>query len=739
MTPANRTPTPAPGRPGSRPPSLEEPTDPTGPLPPKLDQEGAQPRTPTGAEPGPERSTTAQQGEFLTTSQGARLQDTDHSLKAGRRGPVLLQDHHLREKITHFDHERIPERVVHARGAAAHGVFEGYGTAESVCRAGFLAKGKRTEVFTRFSTVVGSRGSMDTARDTRGFATKFYTDEGTFDLVANNIPVFFIQDGIKFPDVVHAAKPHPDREIPQAQSAHDTFWDFVSLHTEAQHHTLWFMGDRGIPRSFRMMEGFGIHTFRLANAEGETSLVKFHWKPTLGVHSLTWEEAQILGGADPDFHRRDLSDAIEAGAHPSWELGIQVFPDNEEQSFEGIDLLDPTKFIPEELAPVQPIGRMTLDRNPSNYFAETEQVAFNPGHLVPGIDVTDDPLLQVRLFSYVDTQLTRLGGPNFAQLPINRAHAPINDMLRDGYGQQGDYAGVAPYQPNSLDAGCPFMAGEADGAFTDLPVRVPEGLKERELSATFEDHYSQARLFWRSMTLIERDHIIDAYSFELGKCYENVIRERQLQCLANIDGELCSRVAAALGMAAPEPTVAADGESDGQVVTSGPLSQLGGTWPTDGRMIGIVVDPEDDNSGLLALHEKIVADSMTPLVIAPHGGEVAGVPVGRTFATAASVEFDALLLAGAPLTAPDARPSVDPKAGALGSGAIEPRVGKLIDECWRHAKAMGAWGEGRGALEAHTGSGGAGIVLGGEPFTVLGEIQSLLGGHRVWERFAPAS
>ncbi|GAA1490786.1 catalase [Brachybacterium sacelli] len=738
MTSAKNSPTPAPGRPSSRPPSLEEPTEPTGPLPPKPDQEGAEPRTPTGAEPGPERSTTAQQGEHLTTSQGARLRDTDHSLKAGRRGPVLLQDHHLREKITHFDHERIPERVVHARGAAAHGVFEGYGSAEPICRAGFLAKGARTEVFTRFSTVVGSRGSMDTARDTRGFATKFYTDEGTFDLVANNIPVFFIQDGIKFPDVVHAAKPHPDREIPQAQSAHDTFWDFMSLHTEAQHHTLWFMGDRGIPRSFRMMEGFGIHTFRLSNADGETSLVKFHWKPTLGVHSLTWEEAQLLGGADPDFHRRDLSDAIEAGAHPSWELGLQVFPDEPEQSFEGIDLLDPTKFVPEELAPVQPVGRLTLNRNPSNYFAETEQVAFNPGHLVPGIDVTDDPLLQVRLFSYVDTQLTRLGGPNFAQLPINRAHAPINDMLRDGYGQQADYAGVAPYQPNSLDGGCPVMAVAGADAFTDLPVRVPEGVKERALSATFEDHYSQARLFWRSMTPVEQDHIVDAYAFELGKCYENVIRERQLQCLANIDGELCARVAAALGMPAPGPTVPADDEGDGQVITSGPLSQLGGTWPTDGRMIGIVVDPDGENSDLLALHEEIVSASMTPVVIAPRGGEVAGVPVGRTLGTAASVEFDALLLAGAPLSAPDSRPSVDPKAGAPSSGEVEPRVGKLIDECWRHAKALGAWGAGRQALEAHTAPGGAGLVLGDDPFTVLGEIRSLLGAHRVWERFPAA-
>ncbi|GAA1326430.1 catalase [Brachybacterium rhamnosum] len=738
MASTEHAPTPAPGRPNSEPPSLEEPTEPTAPLSPKPDQQGVQPRTPTGAEPSPDEATTAQQGEFLTTSQGARLRDTDHSLKAGRRGPVLLQDHHLREKITHFDHERIPERVVHARGAAAHGVFEGYGTAESVCRAGFLAKGKRTEVFTRFSTVVGSRGSMDTARDTRGFATKFYTDEGTFDLVGNNIPVFFIQDGIKFPDVVHAVKPHSDREIPQAQSAHDTFWDFVSLHTEAQHHTLWSMGDRGIPRSYRMMEGFGIHTFRLSNADGETSLVKFHWKPALGVHSLTWEEAQILGGADPDFHRRDLADAIEAGAYPSWELGIQVFPDNEEQSFEGIDLLDPTKFVPEELAPVQPIGRLTLNRNPRNYFAETEQVAFNPGHLVPGIDVTDDPLLQVRLFSYVDTQLTRLGGPNFAQLPINRAHAPINDMLRDGYGQQGDHSGVAPYHPNSLDGGCPFMAGEMDGAFEDLPVRVPESVKERALSATFEDHFSQARLFWRSMTPVERDHIVDAYSFELGKCYETTIRERQLQSLANIDEDLCARVASALGMSAPASTVPVGEESDGAADSSAPLSQLGGRWPTDGRVIGIVVDPDGDSSALLALHEAIVAASMTPVVIAPRGGEVAGVPVGRTFGTAASVELDALLLAGNPLTAPDSRPSVDPKAGAPGAGEVEPRVGKLIDECWRHAKAIGAWGEGRAALEARTAPGGAGIVLGEDGQVIFGEVRTLLESHRVWERF-PAS
>ena len=449
---------PIPGAPGSEPPPLEEPTTPRGPLPPKPDQAAPEVRTATGDETGAAPAARHQQGAFLTTSQGARLRDTDHSLKAGERGPTLLQDHHLREKITHFDHERIPERVVHARGAGAHGVFVGYGTANAVSTAGFLAEDVETPVFVRFSTVLGSRGSADTVRDTRGFATKFYTDEGTFDLVGNNIPVFFIQDGIKFPDVIHAGKPHPDREIPQAQSAHDTFWDFVSLHTEAQHHTMWNMSDRGIPRSYRTMEGFGVHTFRCVNADGETSLVKFHWKPRLGVHSLVWEEAQLLGGLDPDFHRRDLSDAIESGAYPAWELGMQVFPDDPEQTFEGIDLLDPTKIVPEELAPVQPIGMLTLSRNPTNFFAETEQVAFHVGHLVPGIDVTDDPLLQARLFSYVDTQLTRLGGPNFSQIPINRPHAPVNDMLRDGFHQHAVHAGVAPYRPNSLDGGCPFHA-----------------------------------------------------------------------------------------------------------------------------------------------------------------------------------------------------------------------------------------------------------------------------------------
>ncbi len=721
-----------PGRPGVEPAELEEPTEPRGPLPSKPDQGTPQTRSATGAESGAPESARAQQGAFLTTAQGARLLDSDHSLKAGARGPTLLQDHHLREKITHFDHERIPERVVHARGAGAHGVFEGYGTADAVTHAAFLAQGVRTPVFTRFSTVLGSRGSADTVRDTRGFATKFYTSEGTFDLVGNNMPVFFIQDGIKFPDIIHAGKPHPDREIPQAQSAHDTFWDFVSLHPEAQHHTMWNMSDRGIPRSFRMMEGFGVHTFRLTNAEGATSLVKFHWKPVLGVHSLTWEEAQLVGGLDPDFHRRDLADAIEAGAFPEWELGIQVFPDDPEQEFAGIDLLDPTKLVPEELAEVQPIGRLTLNANPSNFFAETEQVAFHPGHLPPGIDVTDDPLLQARLFSYLDTQITRLGGPNFAQIPVNRPHAPVNDMLRDGFHQHGVPAGVAPYKPNSLDGGCPFFAGVDDRAFEDIPVRVAEATKVRAQPASFDDHFSQVRLFWSSMSPVEKEHMIRAYSFELGKCYEQAIKQRQLQCLANVDPVLCGEVAAALGLPAPEPK-----EPLADASPSPALSQVGGTWPVDGRTVGIVVDADGEVGDLEALRTAVFDASMVPLVIAAHGGEVAGTPVQRTFATARSVEYDVLLLAGCPAPAPDALAARDEKAGAASDSALDPRVRLLIEECWRHAKAIGAWSDGVEALRlVGCDENAPGIVVTDDAVGVFTELAALAGAHRVWQRFA---
>ncbi|MCW2836777.1 MAG: Catalase [Marmoricola sp.] len=730
---AELAPPPTPGAPSSAPPSLEEPTRPRGPLPPKPDQTGPDRRTATGAETAVPATEVAQQGSFLTTAQGARLRDTDHSLKAGERGPTLLQDHHLREKITHFDHERIPERVVHARGAGAHGVFVGYGNAKAVSKAGFLARNVETPVFVRFSTVLGSRGSADTVRDTRGFATKFYTQEGTFDLVGNNIPVFFIQDGIKFPDVVHAAKPHPDREIPQAQSAHDTFWDFVSLHTEAQHHTMWNMSDRGIPRSYRTMEGFGVHTFRCVNAQGETSLVKFHWKPVLGVHSLTWEEAQMLAGMDPDFHRRDLADAIESGAYPQWELGVQVFEDNPEETFDGIDLLDPTKLVPEELAHVQAVGLLTLTGNPTNYFAETEQVAFHVGHLVPGIDVTNDPLLQARLFSYIDTQLTRLGGPNFSQIPVNRPHAPVNDMLRDGFHQDAVHGGVAPYRPNSLDGGCPFHAsGPRDGAFIDVPARVAESVKTRSAPASYDDHFSQVRQFWLSMTPPEKEHIVLAYTFELAKCYEQAIKERQLLALANIDAELCAQVAAGLGLPAPDPTVPLV-----DLDPSPALSQLGSTWPTDGRMVGIVVDPDGDLQGVEEVAAAVKAAGMVPLVVAPHGGTLGnGMTVQRAFGATRSVEFDVVLLAGSPPPAPDAVIARDSKAGEPAAPVVDPRIVLLLQECFRHAKALGAWGAGVEALQfAGITADEAGVVVGDSPTEVFAAVHELLGAHRVWDRF----
>ncbi|ALE93792.1 catalase [Arthrobacter alpinus] len=712
-----------PGAPSVQTPKLEEPTEPRKPVPPKPDQHGPELVSPTGTPTGEPEGSRAQAGDYLTTAQGGRLADTNHSLKAGRRGPTLLQDHHLREKITHFDHERIPERVVHARGAGAHGVFESYGTGTGLSKAGFLAAGVETPVFVRFSTVVGSRGSADAVRDTRGFAVKFYTDEGTFDLVGNNIPVFFIQDAIKFPDVVHAAKPHPDREIPQAQSAHDTFWDFVSLHTEAQAHTIWFMADRGIPRSFRMMEGFGVHTFRLINEEGKSTLVKFHWKPAQGVHSLVWEEAQIVNGMDPDFHRRDLADAIESGNYPSWELGVQVFPDTDDEMFEGIDLLDPTKFVPEELAPVQMLGRMTLNANPKNYFAEVEQVAFHPGHLVPGIDVTNDPLLQGRLFSYLDTQISRLGGPNFGQLPINRPHAPVNDMLRDGMHQSADYIGVAPYKPNSLDGGCPFHAGADAGAFIDFPQPVESAAKVRANPASFSDHYSQATLFYRSLSATEQAHVVEAYTFELGKCYEQVIRERQLAALANIDAGLCSEVATGLGLSAPEPEQEPTSEA-----TSPAVSQIGGTWPVAGRVIGIVTDAGSDPQRVLEARDAIAAAGMLALLVAPVGGTLQGTsePVQRTYASARSVEFDALLL-----------------ATSAGAGSetgqhipIDERVKVMVAEAFRHAKAIGGWGSTQDVLKAAGVDVDAEGIVQGNPDEVVPALATLLERHRIWQRFA---
>ncbi|MEV5967015.1 catalase [Kribbella sp. NPDC051952] len=658
-----------------------------------------------------------QTSSLLTTAQGLRLPDTDHSLKVGPRGPSLMDDFHLREKITHFDHERIPERVVHARGAAAHGTFTAYGNAAAATKAGFLQRGRETPVFVRFSTVLGSRGSADTVRDVRGFATRFYTDEGNFDLVGNNMPVFFIQDGIKFPDIIHAGKPHPDREIPQAQSAHDTFWDFVSLHTEATHHVMWAMSDRGIPRSYRTMEGFGVHTFRLVNDRGETCLVKFHWKPVAGIHSLVWEEAQLAAGTDPDFHRRDLADGIDAGAPLEFELGLQIMPDSEDQTFEGIDLLDPTKIVPEELCEVQLVGKLSLDRNPTNYFAETEQVAFHTGNLVPGIEVTDDPLMQARMFSYLDTQLTRLGGPNFTQLPINCPHAGVNDNLRDGMHQTAVHRGVAPYLPNSLGKeGEPVPAEVDEGAFVHVPREV-SGPKVRANPASFSDHFSQAALFWASMTQVERAHIVEAFTFELSKCYEQPIRERMLGVLANVDTDLCTAVAAGLGLPAPAGTPVAD------PVPSPALSQIVTTpGPITGRVIGVVAADGADLAGITKLRRAVTAQGAVLRVLAPSGGMIkrgrTTQLVERTFLTTRSIEYDAVIVASGN---PD---------------LVDVKLTVLLGELFRHCKVIGAWGDGDQVLTAAgIDTSAPGIVLGetvAKAYTA--DLFAALGLHRAWDR-----
>ncbi|MFY1045693.1 catalase [Chryseobacterium sp. GP-SGM7] len=485
--------------------------------------------------------------EKLTTNQGLKINNNQDSLKDGERGASLLEDFILREKITHFDHERIPERIVHARGSGAHGVFKLHKSMEKYTCAKFLSEaGKETPVFVRFSTVAGSRGSTDLARDVRGFAIKFYTEEGNYDLVGNNMPVFFIQDAMKFPDLVHAVKPEPDNEIPQAASAHDTFWDFISLMPESMHMIMWLMSDRAIPRSLRMMEGFGVHSFRFINSEGSSFFVKFHLKPKLGVHSVAWPEAQKISGADPDFHRRDLWEAIENGAFPEWDLGVQIVPEENEHDFD-FDLLDPTKIIPEELVPVETFGTLTLNRNPDNFFAETEQIAFHPGHIVPGIDFTNDPLLQGRLFSYTDTQLSRLGSPNFHEIPINRSVQTVHNNQRDGHMRQQIAKGKVSYEPNSIGGGCPFQAMMKDGGFASYGEKI-SGNKIRARSQSFVDHYSQAKLFYSSQSEPEKTHLQKALIFELTKVTIHAIRERMVGQLNFVNKELAQIVAEKLGV-----------------------------------------------------------------------------------------------------------------------------------------------------------------------------------------------
>lgn len=593
----------------------------------------------------------------LTTNQGVAVADNQHSLKAGARGPTLLEDFILREKITHFDHERIPERVVHARGSGAHGFFECTEDITGLTKAApFAQVGKRTPVFVRFSTVAGERGSADTVRDVRGFAVKFYTDEGNWDLVGNNIPVFFIQDAIKFPDVVHAVKPEPHHQMPQASSAHDTFWDFISLMPESTHMIMWLMSDRAVPRSFRTMQGFGVHSFRFVNAEGAATLVKFHWTPVLGTHSLDWDEAVKINGADPDFHRRDLWEAIEAGAYPEYLLQVQTF--SEEQAAEwSFDVLDATKIVPEELVPLRTVGRMVLDRNPDNFFAETEQVAFCTQHVIPGIDFTNDPLLQGRNFSYHDTQLTRLGGPNFAQIPINAPVVQVHNNQRDGFHQHAVHRGRANYEPNSLGGGCPFQAGDMKG-FTSFAERLRDEMMKAEPSKLrispekFAEHFNQARLFWRSQSPVEQAHIVRAFRFELTRVQTQAVRERMVAQLRNVADDLAEQVAEGLGMALPEPLPRVLEQAPAPEVDVSPaLSLL--SRPGDGRILGrrvaLLVADGVDAGALKALYDALSDAGAAPRYVGDRLGTVSTadggtLPVEVTVEAAPSVLFDAVVL-----------------------------------------------------------------------------------------------
>ena len=655
-------------------------------------------------------------GEFLTTNQGVRVNDNQNSLKAGDRGPTLLEDFILREKITHFDHERIPERVVHARGSAAHGYFQVYESMAQYTKADFLQDPSvKTPVFVRFSTVAGSRGSTDLARDVRGFAVKFYTQEGNYDLVGNNIPVFFIQDAIKFPDLIHAVKPEPHNEIPQAASAHDTFWDFISLMPESMHMIMWVMSDRAIPRSLRMMEGFGVHTFRFINDRGKARFVKFHWKPLLGLHAVLWDEAQKISGKDPDFHRRDLWEAIENGDYPEWELGVQIVEEKDEFSFD-FDLLDPTKVIPEEIVPVRRIGKMTLNRNPDNFFAETEQVAFHLGNIVPGIDFTNDPLLQGRLFSYLDTQLIRLGGPNFHEIPINRPVAPLHNNQRDGYMRQTVNRGQTSYEPNSLRGGCPFQAGSDMSGFASYAERI-DARKIRERSPSFHDHFSQARLFFLSQSEPEQNHIVRALRFELGKVETVPIRERMLFLLAQVDKGLANKVAEGLGAAVPAKlekpmNMSVPGDVDPKKVQPKRAIEMDPSpalrmidnpnFPNDTiatRKIAFLVSDGFDDAALLDMKQTLMTAGAVVVTVAPRLGILTGangtaVKADFSFLTGSSVLFDAFYV-------PDGEASV-------ASLKVQPDVANFLIEAYKHCKTIAASGAGVELLSS------AGIVTAGD-------------------------
>jgi catalase len=713
---------------GPKPGATAEPPDPavTGST---LTESTASPKTGTparaGVNPGNaplDRVRVDSGGQVLTTNFAQPIADNQNSLKAGLRGPALLEDFILREKITHFDHERIPERIVHARGSAAHGIFECYDSFAKFTRAAFLSeKGKRTPVFVRFSTVAGERGSTDTPRDVRGFATKFYTDEGNFDIVGNNIPVFFIQDAIKFPDLVHALKPEPHHAMPQAASAHDTFWDFVSLMPESTHMLMWVMSDRALPRSFRTMQGFGVHTFRLVNAKGESRFVKFHWTPAAGTHSLDWDESVKISGADPDYTRRDLWESIESGVFPEYELGFQIFTETQANKF-SFDVLDATKIVPEELVPIIPVGRMVLDRNPDNFFAETEQVAFGVQNLVPGIDFSNDPLLAGRIHSYFDTQLLRLGGPNFHEIPINAPVAQAHNNQRDGVHRQALHRGRVSYEPNSLAGGCPFQAGAR--GFTTFPEPIADD-KVRGKPEKFADHYSQATLFWNSQTPYEQAHIVRGFRFELTKVQVPAIRERTVSMLRNVSEELAQAVADGLGMPLPRPMPRLIDPPRPEVEKSPALSLTfrPGDGGIRGRKIAILTAAGVDGGSVTRTRAALSnAGAVVRLIAARLGGietsNDESLESDATFETLPSVLFDAVVV-------PDGGGAADQLA-ALGDAR------EFLQAQYRHCKAILMLGTGERVVEA------AGVpIRDGSDWAIVRDITSFMdavGKHRNWDR-----
>ncbi len=676
-------------------------------------------------------------GAHLTTDLGVKVSNTDISLKAGPRGPTLMEDFHFREKMTHFDHERIPERVVHARGTGAHGYFECLEPMGEFTSAKFLSKrGKKTPVFVRFSTVVGFRGSADTVRDARGFATKFYTEEGNYDLVTNNIPVFFIQDGIKFPDVVHAIKPEPHNEMPQASAAHDTFWDFVVSHHENTHMIMWLLSDRGIPRSYRMMEGFSVNAFRFINAEGKGRFIKLIWKPKLGLHQLVWDEAQKLAGKDPDYHRRDLYEAIEKGEFPEYELFVQMIEEEDEHRFD-FDILDATKHWPEELVPPKKVGRMVLNRGPDNFFAEVEQVAFCPANVVPGIDFSNDPLLQGRLFSYLDTQLIRLGGPNFHEIPINRPLAQVHNNQRDGYHRMQINTGQTAHFPSTLADNYPRPASREEGGYAHYMEKV-EGKKVRERSEKFKDFFSQARSFWNSMSAPEKEHIIKAFHFEVGKVESREIRQKVVDQFANVDRDLATKIAMGVGVNPPT------GGSSASNAPKFPSFSMENTPRNTikSRKVAILADNGFNSSELAGVKKAIEENGGHTKVISMFLGTLKGdggqeIKVDKSYVTTGSIMFDAVFVPGG--------------GKSIDSLKTQGAALHFLNEAFKHCKPIGATSEGvdllmaseiKGVELANAGSTGQtksdkGVVTARKPSNISdfnGTLIKAIAQHRHWDR-----